>query len=159
MTDPTNRLQLCTFHLDELYLGIDVTTVQEVLSGIDITEVPHADPAISGLINLRGQLASTLDLRVRFGLPERTPDTKSLHVVVRPAGEWISLLVDSAGDVVDVDPAAYEKPPETLDERYRELILGAYKLSDALLLIMDVSAAVTLEPEELPPVDRPAPVG
>lgn len=141
MTVTQTALQLCTFRVGDLFLGIDVLEVEEVLYHAEVTAVPHAAPAVCGLINLRGQIATTIDLRNRLGLPPRTEDDRQIHVVVRSAGESISLLVDSIGDVIEVDPSAYEPPPETTVGAARELILGAYKLSGELLLTLDVRKA------------------
>lgn len=138
--------QLCTFHLGPLYLGIDVLDVREVLHQADVTTVPHADPAVEGLINLRGQIATTIDLRRRLELEELDPDTKPIHVVILSDGEPVTLLVDAIGDVVDVDPQTYEEPPSTMTGIARDLILGAYKLEDKLLLILDVKQVVDLQP-------------
>ncbi len=141
MSATQTGLQLCTFRVGDLYLGIDVLEVEEVLYQADLTAVPHAAPAVCGLINLRGQIATTIDLRNRLGLEPRDEEARPIHVVVRSAGESISLLVDSIGDVLEVDPAAYEPPPETTTGPARDLILGAYKLEDELLLTLDVRKA------------------
>lgn len=146
------RLQLCTFRLGELYLGLDVQEVQEVLHQPEITVVPHADEAVRGLINLRGQIATTVDMRTRFGMPPLEDDIRPIHVVVRPDGEWISLIVDRIADVIDVDQLAYEPPPETLDSRYKDLIIGTYKLTGQLLLVVDIRAAVTLGGPQVEPI-------
>lgn len=137
-------LQLCTFRLGDLFLGVDVLDVQEVLYHADVTAVPQAPEAVCGLINLRGQIATTVDLRARLGVDERTDPHRPTHVVVRSAGESVSLLVDVIGDVLHVDPDLYEPPPETMDEATADLILGAYKLEDELLLILDVARVVNI---------------
>ena len=130
--------QLCTFRLGSLYLGVDVTEVREVLLQADVTTVPHADEVIDGLINLRGQIATCIDLRRQLGLEPRDPDLVPIHVVTITDGEPMTLLVDAVGDVVDVDPATYETPPTTMDPATRKLILGAYKLEAELLLVLDL---------------------
>jgi purine-binding chemotaxis protein CheW len=130
--------QLCTFRLGPLYLGINVTEVREVLLQADITTVPHADDVVEGLINLRGQIATCIDLRRRLGLEARDGDLVPIHVVTMTDGEPVTLLVDAVGDVVEVDPEAYETPPSTMDPATRELILGAYKLDTELLLVLDL---------------------
>ncbi|MCP5026089.1 MAG: chemotaxis protein CheW [Actinomycetia bacterium] len=143
MTTTATGLQLCTFRLGELYLGIDVLDVQEVLYHADVTAVPHAESAIRGLINLRGQIATTVDLRSRLDLPvNNDPDARPIHVVVRTGGESVSLVVDFIGDVLEIDPDLYEPPPETMAGVARNLILGAYKLDGELLLVLDVAKAV-----------------
>ncbi len=139
----TRGQQLCTFRLGDLFLGIDVLDVQEVLYQADVTRVPGADDAVSGLINLRGQIATTIDLRRQLDLPERDEDQRSIHIVVRAAGESVSLIVDQIGDVIHIDPETYEPPPETMTGPARDLILGAYKLEHELLLVLDVARAVS----------------
>ena len=139
MLDVSTTLnQLCTFRLGPLYLGINVTEVREVLLQADVTSVPHADEVIEGLINLRGQIATCIDLRRRLGLEARDPEMVPIHVVTMTDGEPVTLLVDAVGDVVDVDPDSYETPPTTMDPDTRELILGAYKLESELLLVLDL---------------------
>ena len=150
MKPPDLAEQLCTFRLDKLYLGIDVKSVREVLYHAEVTVVPHSDAAVEGLINLRGQIATAVDLRRRLGIEPRDPDESPIHIVVMTDGEPVTLLVDSIGDVIDVDPGAYEPPPETVTGPTQDLILGAYKLEDELLLVLDVERSIEVgrAPEE-----------
>jgi purine-binding chemotaxis protein CheW len=97
---------------------------------------------VAGLINLRGQVVTAIELRERLGRPPRPAGTDAVVIVVRLHGEAVSLLVDSIADVVDVDAADFEAPPDTLDGQARELIRGAYKLDGTLLLALDVHKAV-----------------
>ncbi|MEM9200413.1 MAG: chemotaxis protein CheW [Actinomycetota bacterium] len=141
-------LQVCTFRLGELLFGVDVLDVQEVLYHADITPVPHAPEAVSGLINLRGQIATTLDLRTRLG--EMTddsdePNPNPTHVVVRSSYEPVSLLVDRIGDVLDIEADRFEEPPPTMHDEATQAILGAYRLDDEILLILDVDHLIELE--------------
>jgi purine-binding chemotaxis protein CheW len=141
--------QLCTFRLGPLYLGINVIEVREVLHKAEITAVPHAHPVVEGLINLRGQIATCVDLRRRLGLPPRESDADPIHVVTLSVdGEPISLLVDAVGDVVDVDPETYERPPATMHPDTRDLILGTYKLDTELLLVLDLEQVNALHTED-----------
>lgn len=149
MLDVTTALnQLCTFRLGPLYLGINVTEVREVLLQAEVTSVPHADDVVEGLINLRGQIATCIDLRRRLGIEPREPDMVPIHVVTMTDGEPVTLLVDAVGDVVDVDPETYEIPPTTMDPATRELILGAYKLDTELLLVLDLDRITRVESAE-----------
>ena len=135
-------LQYCTFRLGDLYLGIDVIDVQEVLYHADVTWVPHAESAVRGLINLRGQIATTIDLRTRLGLESVADDIRQTHVVVRHAGEAISLLIDEVDDVLTVSTDQFAPPPATLNGPARDLIMGAYKLEKELLMVLDVRRAL-----------------
>ena len=138
--------QFCTFHLGELFLGIEVLVVQEVLLSQAMTRVPLAPSAVRGLINLRGQIVTAIDLRERLGLSPLDDARAPMNVVVRTDEGAVSLLVDEIGDVLDVAEADYEDPPETLGPAARELIRGVYKLSDRLLLVLDTEKAVALVP-------------
>jgi purine-binding chemotaxis protein CheW len=134
--------QLATFRLDGDLYGVEVEHVQEVLRSQGLTRVPLAPPAVAGLINLRGQVVTAIELRERLGRPARPAGTDAVVIVVRLHGEAVSLLVDSIADVVDVDATDFEAPPDTLDGQARELIRGAYKLDGQLLLALDVQKAV-----------------
>ena len=134
--------QFCTFYVDSLFLGIDVQQIQEVIRYQGMTRVPLAAAAISGLINLRGQIVTAIDLRRRLGMPLRAPDKPPMNVVVRDGENAVSLLVDRIGDVLEVDEDLFESPPSTVRADVRGLIVGAYKLPDRLLLVLDTGRAL-----------------
>jgi purine-binding chemotaxis protein CheW len=134
--------QLATFYAGDRYLGIDVTRVQEVIRHQEITRAPLAAREIRGLINLRGQIVLALDLRRRLGLDPREDGAPPMNVVIRTDEGLVSLLVDRIGDVRNVEEDLFEEPPETLQGPARELIRGAYKLDDALLLELDTDRAL-----------------
>ena len=125
--------QLATFRLDGDLYGIEVEHVQEVLRSQQLTRVPLAPTAVAGLINLRGQVVTAIELRERLGRPARPEGTDPVVIVVRLHGEAVSMLVDSIADVVDVDGGDFEAPPDTLEGPARDLIRGAYKLHGQLL--------------------------
>jgi purine-binding chemotaxis protein CheW len=134
--------RLVTFTLDDRSYGVDVDSVQEVLRGLPRTRIPLAPRALAGLINLRGQVLTAIDLREQLELPPRDPALEPMLVVIRVAGEPVALLVDTIGAVVDVEADQFEVPPETLTGPSRALVKGAYKLTDRLLLALDVDRAV-----------------
>ena len=140
--------QFCTFYVDGHYFGIDLLRVQEIIRFQEMTRVPLAPPAVSGLINLRGQIVTAIDLRRRLGLSERPAGRLPLNVVVQTDDGAVSLLVDGIGDVLDVDADLHEGPPDTLRGPGRDLIRGAYKLKDRLLLLLDVDKALDLNTAE-----------
>jgi purine-binding chemotaxis protein CheW len=139
-----DALQYCTFYLDNLLFGIKIEDVQEVLPGQAMTAVPQAHPAVAGLINLRGQIVPAIDLRRRLQLSTPSPPTPSVSIVLWRTGSPVSLLADRIGDVIDVDRALFEVPPETVQGVTRELITGAYKLDDRLLLVLDTVKTLDL---------------
>src|SRR5262249_28103221 len=101
-----------------------------------------------GLINLRGQIVTAIDLRRRLELNERPADQVPLNVVVQTEDGAVSLLVDQIGDMLSVSEELFESPPETVQGKTRALIRGAYKLNDRLMLLLDVDKAVDVGSEE-----------
>jgi purine-binding chemotaxis protein CheW len=140
----SSEQQYCTFYLDGLFFGVEVRKVQEVIRYQEMTRVPLAPPVIKGLINLRGQIVTALDLRRRLELSQRPDGQLPMNVVVRTDEGAVSLLVDEIGDVLEVTDETFERPPETIDGVARELIRGVYKLRERLLLILDTEKAVHL---------------
>ncbi|MGD1713652.1 chemotaxis protein CheW [Dapis sp. BLCC M172] len=140
----TQENQFCTFYLEKLFFGIEVEKVQEIIRYQKITHVPLSSPEVAGLINLRSQIVTAIDLRRRLNLIDNKMEKLPLNVVVRFEDETISLLVDEVGDVIDVSQDNFEPPPETLRGKVRELIRGAYKLEKQLLLILDVEKVVDM---------------
>jgi purine-binding chemotaxis protein CheW len=136
--------QFSTFFVADLFFGVDVVRVQEVLRFQPMTRVPLAPDVIEGLINLRGQIVTAIDMRRRLHLPPRAAGQMPMNMVVRTGDGAVSLLVDEIGDVLDVDAATYERPPDNLDPAARELIRGVYKLKDRLLLVLDAERTVDL---------------
>ncbi len=134
--------KFCTFTLEGLLFGVEVLKVQEVIRYLEMTRVPLAPTVVRGLINLRGQIVTAIDLRRRLDLSERPADQAPMNVVIRTDDEAVSLLVDQIGDVREVDEESFEQPPETLKGVARELIRGAYKLKDRLLLVLDTEKAI-----------------
>jgi purine-binding chemotaxis protein CheW len=140
----TDEHQYCTFFLDGHYFGIDVLRVQEIIRFQQMTRVPLAPAVVRGLINLRGQIVTGIDLRRRLNLKDRPADQLPVNVVVQTSDGAVSLLVDEIGDVVEVSEKQFEPPPETLRGSERELVRGAYKLPGRLLLILDTDRAVEM---------------
>jgi len=141
MSSTSLGTQYATFVVDDLFFGIDVLRVQEVLRYQELTRVPLAPVVAEGLINLRGQIVTALDMRRRLGLPGRDADRVPMNLVVRTEEGPVSLLVDEIGDVLQLDAADFEAPPDNLTAAARELVPGVYKLRDRLLLVLDPDQA------------------
>jgi purine-binding chemotaxis protein CheW len=136
--------QLCTFFIHGLLFGVEVEKVQEVIRYQEMTRIPLSPPAIAGLINLRGQIVTAIDLRHQLALPRRNAGELPMNVVIRRDDGPISLLVDEIGDVVEVEEQSFEHPPNTLDSKKREFIRGIYKLKRQLLLLLDTEKAMSV---------------
>lgn len=137
--------QFCTFFLDQLMFGIPLQSVQEVLCTMPVTPVPLTPPVVKGLMNLRGQLVTAVDLRRRLELRPAADGLELMNVVVRSQDGAVSLVVDEIGDVVEVEESSYERPPETLQGNVRAMILGIHKLENRLLHVLDLEKACHVE--------------
>ena len=133
--------QFCTFYLDKLLFGVELKGVQEEIRSLDMTHVPLAPEVVGGLINLRGQIVTAVDLRRRLELGARSAEALPMNVVVRSEDGAVSLLVDEIGDVVEADETTFETPPATLRGAVRAMILGVHKLENGLLHVLDTEKA------------------
>lgn len=136
--------QFCTFYLGELMLGVDVLEVQEVILYQDMTGVPLAHKSINGLINLRGQIVTAIDLRERLDLPPAEAGVEQKNIVIQSGDEAVSLVVDEIGEVIEPSEEAFESPPETLSESAKAMIDGVYKLDGRLLIVLNSERTINI---------------
>jgi purine-binding chemotaxis protein CheW len=103
-----------------------------------MTRVPRAPAVVRGVINLRGQIVTAIDMRRRLDLRDRDASARPMNVLVRTSDGVVSLLVDEVGEVLEVQQEHYDVAPETVAATLRSLITGVYKLPGRLLLALDV---------------------
>lgn len=123
-----------TFYVGDLFLGIEVPRVQELLRYQDITPVPLAPGFIEGLINLRGHIVTAVDMRRRLELGPRPDGLTPMNIVLRARDGAVSLLVDEIGDVLEVSPDTAEPGPATMRPEIKDVVDCIFKLEDKLLL-------------------------
>ena len=143
-----NRLRdhgFVTFRLESQWLGLPVVTIQEVLTGQNVSPVPLSPREVQGFLNLRGQIVTAMDLRAVLGLPPREEGSPHMNVVVREEDEFYSLIVDEVGDVLEVDEAEVEPTPKTLDPVWKGCSSGVVRMEEGLLVVMDVHAVLGVE--------------
>lgn len=133
----TTTVQLCTFMVGDLVFALEVTRIQEVILLQQITQVPLASSVIRGLINLRGQIVTAVDLRARLGMaPRPHSDELPMNVVIRSDDGLMSLVVDAIGDVIEVGEDTFETPPSTLDPNLKEVVERVCKQPGQLILVL-----------------------
>lgn len=140
----TVNRQLCTFWIDGMLFGVDVMNVQEVIRYQEMTVVPLASATVRGLINLRGQIVTAIEMRARLGLAPRAEGLLPMNVVATTADGVVSLLVDEIGDVLEVEERMYEVAPATIGAAFRDLVPGVFKLEGKLLLLLDAERVANL---------------
>ncbi|MEZ6046301.1 MAG: chemotaxis protein CheW [Planctomycetaceae bacterium] len=135
--------QYVSFWVDNQLLGVPVNSVQEVLNPQSIARTPKSRAEIAGLVNLRGQIVTALDLRRRLDLPPFESEEGSMNVVIRYKNEPFSLLVDEVGDVINVSRDLMKPIPQTLDSRWRDVTTGVFRLDERLFVILNIDAILT----------------
>lgn len=134
--------QYVSFWIGDQLLGVPVNAVQEVLQSQRIARTPCAHPAVAGLLNLRGQIVTAVNLRHRLDLPDVELDHEPHNVVVLHNDESFSFLVDEVGDVIEMTADSMESPPHTLDSRWKSVTIGVFRLEKRLFIILDVGAVL-----------------
>lgn len=136
-----------TFYLNGICFGVAIEKVQEVLEFQEITPVPLSPAVLPGIINLRGQILTTIDLKTRLCLAASQSVEQPMMIVVRTGEGPMNLVVDKIGSVLDVDSSLFEEPTETLKPEVRTVTTHVCKLESALLLVLDTEKIIQL-PEE-----------
>ncbi len=136
-TNHTMR-KLALFESGNLLCGLDIAHVQEINKNIAVTVVHRSPEYVCGVINLRGEIVTVVDLRTKFGFEPLAPDAEAQIVIVRQGGENIGLLVDSVSDVVIADEKDIEPPPSNLAGVTGHFFKGIYKLDHSLVAILNI---------------------
>lgn len=131
--------QLTTFYIGHELFGVKVLSTQEVTGKPTIVPVPLAPSFVRGLINLRGQIATALDLSELFYQTKNHSESE-MSVVCKADGNLVSLIVDSIGDVVEIEESSFEHSPETISQHIKKYIKGVYKLENKILSLIDLDS-------------------
>jgi len=128
--------QLISFVVAEETFGVDVLSVQEIIRPLEITELPHAPDFVEGIINLRGRVLPVVDLRVRFGDPERPEGGERRILVVETADQTVGFITDAVREVQSVDLGRIEPAPELATGSDAEFVSGVAKQKEGPMLIL-----------------------
>ena len=124
--------------------GLPILRVQDVFAPERLTRVPLASPEVAGLLNLRGRIVTLIDMRKRLGLTAEESEYAAMAIGVESAGESYGLLVDSVGEVLNLDDAAREANPLNLDPRLAQVSGGIFRLERQLLVLLDVDRVLSI---------------
>lgn len=134
----TETTELLTVYIDNQIFGLPILQVQDVLNVESMTKIPLAAKEIAGSLNLRGRIVTAIHVRHRIGLPPTDPNQKFMSIVVEFEDELYSLMFDRVGDVMHLSIGDYEQNPSTLDPKFRDVADGIYRMSDQLLVVIDI---------------------
>ena len=137
-------VHLVTFNLGEEY-GVPISQVQEIVRVGGITMVPNSPSYMEGVINLRGRVLPVLNLRKRLGLSDKEMSNASRIVVAEIGNKVIGLLVDAVTHVIKITPESVEPAPEEILEIDTDYITGVGKLSDRMIILLDLEKLLRRE--------------
>jgi len=135
--------QCVTFRLDAEIYGINVMLVQEVLRITDIAPVPGAPSYVIGIINLRGNVVTVIDTRMRFGLHPRDYDDATRIVIIETENQTVGIVVDSVSEVVDIYSNEIETAPNVGNDETARYIEGVVSRGEDLLILVDLNKLLT----------------
>jgi purine-binding chemotaxis protein CheW len=138
-------IQLVTFRLKDETYGINVMQVQEVLRVSEIAPVPGAPAHVLGIINLRGNVVTVIDTRIRFGLPTTEPGDASRIVIIESDQQVVGILVDSVAEVVELQQSDIDSAPSIGSEDTARYIQGVASRDEDLLIVVDLNKLLSEE--------------
>jgi purine-binding chemotaxis protein CheW len=139
------ELELTTFYVGDLLLGVDIHQVEEINRQLNMTPTPHTSEIVRGVVNLRGEVVTVLDLRRALGLEATEICDSSRNVIVNSRGERIGLLVDQIADVVIATTDQIEPPPANVNGIDGRFFTGVYKLESELVVVLDIEQVLSFQ--------------
>lgn len=140
-----NVVKLATFYIGDALCGMDILQIQEINKLMMMTKVPQAPDFVLGILNLRGQIVTVIDLGKKLGMGETDRSLELRNVIVNSTGSSVGLLVKKIGDVVAVNLINKEQPPANMSGIQGKYFTGVYKKDNALIGILDINKVLSME--------------
>jgi purine-binding chemotaxis protein CheW len=137
-----SMVELTTFYVGDALCGMDILNVQEINKHMTMTKVPQAPDCVMGILNLRGQIVTIMDLGKKLGLAATDLTEESRNIIVHSRGENIGLMVQRIGDVVQADWETVESPPANIGGVQGKFFKGVFKTEKNLIGILDFEAVL-----------------
>ena len=142
------QIELTTFFVGNALCGIDILQVQEINKLMKMTEVPQAPEYVNGILNLRGQIITVIDLGKKLGLGQTEINADSRNIIVNGLGEHIGMFVKQISDVATVNPRHVEPAPANMKGIQGEFFTGVYKTEETLIGILNVAKILKFEQDQ-----------
>jgi purine-binding chemotaxis protein CheW len=149
MSTENATLQYLTFSLGDEVFAMDIRTVREIIQHAAMTVVPLMPNFVRGVINLRGAVVPVIDLQSRFGRATTVVGKKTCIVIFDASSEGekleLGLMVDSVSEVIEIDPAQIEPPPQFGTSIQRDFIRGMGKVDGEFIVILEPERALNID--------------
>jgi purine-binding chemotaxis protein CheW len=123
--------------------------VREIISVIVITRIPKMPSFLKGVVNLRGKIIPVIDLRLKFGLPEKEFDDLTAIIIVemQTANAIIQtgIIVDNVEDVLDIVPSNIELPPQYDIGMDLSFLIGIGKVNEKVIMIINANKILSMD--------------
>lgn len=139
ISEQNKSVELATFYIGDALCGMDILNVQEINKLMDMTQVPQSPGYVTGILNLRGQIVTVIDLGIKLGLPSTDLSESTRNIIVNADNEYIGLLVSRISDVVEANWEKVEEPPANIGGVQGAFFKGVFKTKDRLIGILDVN--------------------
>ncbi len=149
-----NIIELATFYVGRALCGMDILKVQEINKLMEMTKVPQAPDYMVGILNLRGQIVTIIDLGQKLGLGNIEVSNDSRNIIVNTPGEHVGLLVSSISDVIMADPDKIEPAPANMNGIQGTFFTGVYKTENRLIGILNIKEVLKIESDNIRGLDR-----
>ena len=138
--------QLVVFTLDDNKYALYLPVVERVVSAAEVTSLPKAPDCVLGIINIQGTVISVVNIRKRFGLPERQIDLSDQFIIAHTSKRTVVLVVDTVSGLIA--PTREEViSPENITPGLKH-VDGVITFEDGLILIHDLDKFLSLEEEK-----------
>jgi purine-binding chemotaxis protein CheW len=136
-----------TFTLGKEGYGLEILKVREIIGYMDITAVPRTPGYVKGVINLRGQVISVIDLRAKFEMPtaDRTDETCIIVVEIQHQGRKLNtgIVVDKVSEVLNISSDQIEDAPAFGSSVNTNFILGMGKIGSSVKILLDIDRVLS----------------
>lgn len=139
------NLQLATFYIDDMLLGLQIDQVQEINRRLDLTLVPESVESVRGVLNLRGEVVTIIDLRSVFGMSPAEVTPQSRNLIVNCKGELIGLWVDRIADIVTVSPDDIIATPTNVSEVDSRYFKGVVPMKTEILVVLNLATVLEID--------------
>ena len=123
--------------------GMDILKIQEINKLMEMTKVPQAPEYMVGILNLRGQIVTIIDLARRLGLGSTEPTGEARIIIVNTAGGKVGILVRRISDVVAVDLDHREPPPANMRGIQGRFFTGVCKRENSLIGLLNIDRVLS----------------
>ncbi|MBU1088209.1 MAG: chemotaxis protein CheW [Candidatus Omnitrophica bacterium] len=142
----SGEIQLVVFKIGEEEFGVEINQVREIVKLVSITRMPKSPAFIEGVVNLRGQIITVIDLSKRLDLPSAGRSESTRIMVVEIGESIVGMIVDSVSEVLRLSESNIEDTPSLIETEVHERYLrGVGKSEDRLLILLDLNEVLSID--------------